>query len=75
MITMQNVADTNAGVKASIGGHSVSVFAVKWLRSNSETKKRPSSRKAANARLFSNPKALLSAAEANTKRLTGLPRL
>lgn len=62
-----------SGQSTSIGGHSVSSFAIRWVHVRQPSKKQTLA--ALNRQLFRNPQRLLQAAEANTRRLTGQPRL
>ena len=61
------------GVVTAVGGRSASGFAVRWVHVNKPTKKETLAE--VNRRLFANPALLLQLAEANTRRLTGQPRL
>ena len=71
MIT--NAVSQDQVVQTSIGGHSVSGFAVTWVRVSKPAKKETLT--ALNQKLFANPKALLAWGEENTRRLTGQPRI
>jgi hypothetical protein len=55
----------------SVGGHSVSNFAVTWVRVKTPTKKETLT--TVYRRLFADPKRLEEIAEANTRQLTGQP--